>query len=1633
MTRIASKSALAPPHTASGTQYAAEFVDGPALHRVTFRHPQYAPGGRTSVRGNDTGGTNAAGSFQWSPVVRVLVAYLMRCAAWGRGERLTPLPRLEGGQGTPAASLSYAIEKKVAWLCDMFGIETSGRPHVENLFRQSNRALKRKKEPVVLCLEDGPSGLPPELISASLDGLSLEGEDALQGLADRIAGSCRPPAGSEGVLLNIGGRLADWSPAKGRQLAQLLRDFGLHDLQIGQAVEGSVLIPIKGLSPEDAEKLFWLAHSGELDALGFKDVSASYLPPKTPPPPQQTSLFPMTAPFLDDLPRRRAALPAGTPFDFVNLAIGQGNQALEVLVVASAGDPQLPRVRTLWKERKDGRAAPLVVAVVHPKGVTLCGPVGVDPFVHPNVEHALAERICREALAQPNRHAAIAFLRDALPAAESPLPGVRNEGFLATHQLVVGAPRLPGWNDAQAHSTPLLGLRDEDMLRSLGFTLEPCDQVSTLLRDAGGNKKVGVAVLLHAEESFEVEALRFNGLSPVSYALAVADREALPYVIICQGPRLRLYPVNINAGVGRRGRTETFVEMHTGLTADRHAAYLWLLFSHAALRQGGHLDELMEGSRRWAGELAHELRKRVYEQVVPALAKGIVAVRGLKEPTAADLADTYSMVMTVLFRLLFVAYAEDKDLLPYRFNGLYQRRSLKAAARELLDMLREQRAFGADSDSMWGDVDRLFRAVAEGNSEWGVPAYGGELFERDAAASRVGGLLADITLPNSVMGVVLRGLLLIETADGVLGPVDFRSLGVREFGTIYEGLLESELAVAETDLTVDKDGYYRPWKKGEVKVVEKGDVYLHNRSGARKATGTYFTKEFAVDHLLDHALEPALKDHAARVAKLDDADAAEQFFDFRVADIAMGSAHFLVAAVDRIERALTGYIAERRLPGVRAELETLRKAATDALGELAETVVIEDTQLLRRLIARRCIYGVDMNPVAVTLARLSIWVHTFVPGLPLSLLDHNLVCGNSLVGIGTVGEIADKVKEEGLTLLIPDAAKLMGEAMEPLKRLARAADANLADIRRARAALEEARKATAPAAALCDIVTAARIEGKAIPVALEQWDEIKAGLPESAEHRHARKVLSGLPPFHFPIAFPEVFLRERGGFDVLLGNPPWEKARVEEHGFWARHQPGLRSLSQRAYEQERAKFRETRPDLVAMLDKEVTEAETLRNALMRGPYPGMGTGDPDLYKAFCWRVWQLIAADEGRVSIVLPRSALAAKGSTEFRQALFSGGNVLHVTMLINNRQWVFDEIHPQYTIGLMVACKRPTGEGKISLLGPFASLGRYNEGRSRQPATFAPEEVAKWTDTVALPLLPAEGSLEVFTQLRKHPRLDLNDPTSWRARPYVELHATGDKGMMDLNSEERPKGFWPVYKGESFDIWEPDTGRYYAWADPTVVVPALQETRLRGARNQRSAFSELDAAQVRDAKTLPCHSPRIAFRDVSRATDSRTVRVALVPPHTFLNHLALCLLFPRGDDKDCAYLVGMLSSLPLDWYARRFVETHLTYAVFNPLPVPRPPRTSGLWQRAVALSGRLAAPDERFSSWAEKVGVKCGPLPDDQKQDHIHELDAVSAQLYGLSERQLVHVFETFHEGWDYSARLAATLAHFRHWSNKP
>ncbi len=1291
-------------------------------------------------------------------------------------------------------------------------------------------------------------------------------------------------------------------------------------------------------------------------------------------------------------------------------------------------------VHKVWKRRKAGRPSPVLGVILHGEEAILCGPTGERPPIIRIGDKRQAERLCIVALEQPDRHSAIRYLVGAIPTLETGLAGILNEGLLSSHELLCGTRSRSDWQKACETSDSVLNKRWGDVLDNLGFSKEPLDNLTLLLRS--DEERTALAVMLEERETPEGDSVRFNSLSPLSYALNKADKEKLDWVIMLQADRIRLYATR-NIGVARRSRTEAFVECQPALLSESNIGLFWLLFSASALTQQGSLSQVLDQSRRFAGRLADKLRERIYDLVVPSLALGIATARDLGKPTSADLSLTYEMALTVLFRLLFIAYAEDRDLLPYKGNEFYRRRSLKQKAQELAKLATEDASSAGIHH--WEETSQLWCAVSEGNSEWGVPAYNGAMFSVDPEVSRAGAELVGIRLENSYFMEVLRGLLLIDTPEGVYAPVDFRSLGVREFGTIYEGLLQSELSLAEQDLTLDKKGAYVPATAESKAIVKKGEIYLHDRSGTRKHSGSYYTPEIVVEHLLEEALISALNRHFEHLREKDETEAAERFFNFRVADIAMGSGHFLVAAIDLMEIRMARELEDRPLPGVRAELADLREVARKSLGELGESLLIDDSLLLRRQIARRCIYGVDANPLSVQLARLSIWIHTFVPGLPLSFLDHNLVRGNSVVGVGDMDDIGKKLKPGG-SLLPDDTDQLLGEARAPLRRLANSRDMTVIDIEASRKNMEEAEAAIKDTEALCDLITAHPISDseRIRTFQFSNWKEKRKGILRSAEFKEARKDLSGIDAFHFPVRFPEVFLEESPGFDVIIGNPPWQEATVEKLAFWARHFPGLRGLGSREQSLHMKELEEQRPDLKSLFESEQAELTGIRKFLTSsGNYLGMGKGDPDLYKAFCWRFWNLVRKDSGRLGVVLPRSALAAKGSEEFRREVMKGSKSLHLTMLLNKGKWVFPEVHPQYTMALCVIERGKPEPSSIHLNGPFRDATSFESSR-KEFVVLGSAEVLSWSNSASLPLFPSSESIEVFREIRKSPSLLLPEHRegTWRARPDGEMHATNQvkDGLIDREVKECPEGFWPVYAGESFNLWTPDTDKRYGFANPEEVKKWLLKKRMKsgGQKSKKSAHSEFSPLHLANPETLPCNKARIAFRDITNRTNQRTVIACLVPPKVFLTNQGPYLLWPFGDEKDQAYLLGILSSIPLDWYARRFVETHLNFHVFNSLPVPRPERSCALWRRMVFLSATLAAVDERYSEWVSGIGIERTKLSEQERQCMIDQINAVAGHLYGLSESQMAHVFETFHAGWDFRSRLDNVLVHYRLWKDR-
>lgn len=1298
---------------------------------------------------------------------------------------------------------------------------------------------------------------------------------------------------------------------------------------------------------------------------------------------------------------------------------------VQVAVAKATTRPTKGQLDTAWRTRGLKTAMPVVVAAVHADGVWLydakvdpLGPLPLEQAAR-QLQSVLDERDC---IAAQQQIGAIQRAYSSIGAG-----GFANNFLFATYHLRVNVPRRPDWAAARELSAPLLTKRGKGLITALGFDAESVSNASTstlILRSTSRSRRA-VAVLLDESEQFDQKSPAYQ-LSPVAHGLEVAGREEVPWLIVLRQSTLRLYPGRDGVGVGQRGQSETFFELDLAFVDPEFAGLLSLIFSADALEKGGSADQILDASGRYAADLGARLRDRVYLGVVPTIALAI-ADRLPQLGVAADaegLKVAYALTLRILFRLLFQAYGEDSELLPARRNTWYDANSLQAFTSR--EMSTDAADFSDSATSIWQDLRQVWDAIFSGNQRWGVPAYGGSLFDPDTDE---GALLKKLELPDSVLGPALQAMLTEVTEDGVLGPVDFRSLQVREFGTIYEGLLESSLSLADTDLAVNKAGAFVPAKDDDEVVAAAGTPYFHSASGERKATGSYFTPKIVVDHLIERSVAPALNAHLGNVRELLEAgkgrEAATAFWDFRVADLAMGSAHFLVAAVDKIERGMRDFLTVTPVPEVRAELARLAEKAREALGDDAKAAeAITEAQLLRRQVARRCIYGLDINPLAVELSRLAIWIHTFVPGLPMSSLDHGLVLGNSLTGIGTVDEALDALDPKrmpGQPGFFDDVIlDELSRAKVRLADFAAASEADRSEVAAGAKLLAEVKLASDTVRQIFDAAVAVRI-GDIPAKVLFTRDEVEELLANPA----VAAVAERLNPAHMPYLFPEVFLRDDPGFDVLVGNPPWEKVKIEEHQWWGLRIPKLRSMPQAQKNAALKEFQSARPDLMRQYLADVAATDAFRAVLVKGPYPGIGSGgDPDLYQAFAWRFWRMVR-NGGRAANVLPRGALSGSALAAWRREILRDGAFVDVCFLENKAEWIFKLPNgTRLTVALTVIER---GRDHLArFCGPFASEAEFLAG-STSLTEVAAAEFQTWSSTAAFPLIPDPKSAEVFQRMKRSPKFDETRP-DWSFRPVNDLHSSGNKTLYQFDVDE-PRGRFPVVTGATFSIWTPDASTPYAYSDAGELRDFLRAKLDRAVGNSRSAYYRMTFPPG----SLPQDVPRIAFRDVARATDTRTMIAALLPPESAATEKAPIILRRAGTPSTEAYLLGVLCSIPFDWFLRRWVEVKVSYELLNMTPIPAYVSSARLDSRVVEIAGRLAAVDDRYAEWATEVGVEVGTANDEPvKSDLIAELDALVSLLYGLSEEQVEHVFATFHRGWNYRPRLDAVLMHYANWKER-
>lgn len=581
------------------------------------------------------------------------------------------------------------------------------------------------------------------------------------------------------------------------------------------------------------------------------------------------------------------------------------------------------------------------------------------------------------------------------------------------------------------------------------------------------------------------------------------------------------------------------------------------------------LDDVYSESNVFAEELGEDLQENIYE-AIRVLAEGFIETN--EELDEADLDLIHDSSLIYLYRLIFVLYAESegRNLLPTNneiYSSSYSLNELKLEVVEKRDETKQH--YQAWQTDLWDQLDELFVLIDNGSKGKGIPeddlyipAYNGGLFrtspdEDDTDESQ---FLSNHEVGDAYIAEVIELLTRHEASEGD-GKVfvDYSSLDERNLGSIYEGLLEYQLDVASEPLTVD-DGEYTSAGEGDDVTVDEGEVYLRTDDGERKATGSYYTPEYIVEHIVDETLEPLVddirEDMLAESTYSEEQGFADEFadrvFDVSVLDPAMGSGHFLVNAVDYLAREIIDAQEKQ-------DRQALESAEAQISSPTTEDGELRDINWARRKVAQRCIYGVDINPLAVELAKVSLWLRTLAAEQPLAFLDHHLKTGNSLVG-SDIGEILDNGantnSNDGQLTLEESFAhtrkQALGYVMERFQELLNIDNETLSDIKEMEKTYENVRQDDLYKN-LISIANVHTAVGYGIDVPENVYKRMATALRDDSWEdienqdwfKTAQSIANNKNFFHWELEFPVAFYDKNGvrkndaGFDAVIGNPPY--------------------------------------------------------------------------------------------------------------------------------------------------------------------------------------------------------------------------------------------------------------------------------------------------------------------------------------------------------------------------------------------------------------------------------------------------------------------------------------------------------------
>jgi len=1197
----------------------------------------------------------------------------------------------------------------------------------------------------------------------------------------------------------------------------------------------------------------------------------------------------------------------------------------------------------------------------------------------------------------------------------------------------------------------------------------------------------------------------FNIQNP-SYQIDIYLRNTPPeWAILTNGGRWRLYHQDTSY------RLDSYYEIDLLNLIERGSPeefkYFYLFFRREAFLPGrdgrSFLDRVKEGSVAYTRKVGDDLQENIY-RAMKVLAEGFLQSRskGLDPAESSRLIEEVrENSLRLLYRLLFIFYAESRDLLDVK-NDHYRQLSLQRLKMEVAEKLDGRELLIPISTTFWDRLSNLFRLINDGSEKFGIPRsdfyippYNGGLFDPAKNPFFTENRVGDRFVAEAVD-------LLARSDDGRKKVfVDYSSLEIRHLGSIYEGLLEYRLRVAEEEMVAVSEKGAERWlpameagsnAKKASDQVSAGGVYLVTDKGERKATGSYYTPDSLVKHLVESAIDPLIKPKIEECMM----NSGEEFVDYilslKVIDPSMGSGHFLVEATDHLAR----YLIQAKMTAAPEE-------------EDEEDVAEHDIQWARREVVRNCIYGVDLNPMAVELAKLSLWLNTVASNKPLSFLDHHLKCGNSLIG-------ADLGPEMKGILLLPRAggrggrrAGGAGRSGESRKNRNDQKGANGSNgsngskgqkgsdahqsarwmqfVLRRHGEIYNEKISGLTARADDDLETVKwkeeeykRLRGSEHTRRLEELANVwlstyfgnEVGEEEYSDLQHrlseeaspdwssirskewfgkAQNIAETVRFFHWELEFPEVFFGEDRGFDVVLGNPPWERIKLQEKEFFASRDPEIAKAPTAAARRKLiGRLPETNPALAAeygaALQQSQDESNFIRNS---GRYPLAGVGDVNVYAVFA-ELAQSLVKSRGRAGIIVPSGIATDYTYRNFFADLMDKGKLISIYDF-ENREKLFPAVDGRMKFSLLTT----TGGGVATADFAFFLHNVDELAGEERHFSLNRESLARINpNTHNCPIFRRGSDAKLVQKIYRDCPVWINevdefdpwgitflrmiDPfsSSWDLKKFQvsQLHYAGSGSYEHVDNHS----YVPIYEGKmiyQYDhrfanvVVNPDNPKRPA--QPEIIGPEdkynsdyfatpqywVEEKEVASSLNERGWKSRWILVQ----------------KKVTSPTNERTHLATVVPISGTTESLHCILALKITEAPMICCLLANLNSIPFDFVARQKIGgENFNYFVLKQLPVIPPDRytpelldfivprvvelTYTAWDLLPFAEDVLKeVGEETWSRWfpdnpPDGEGKPAPFLWDEERRAALRaDLDGLYAHLYRLDREDLDQILDTF------------------------